>query len=258
MSKYVAIFWVSFRHCLKNYKAWLGLSIFLITCLVIFSHIWQIAASKKGAIHFTPSELLWYIALNEWVLISLPDIHEDMEEDLRSGRLAYLLPRPISYLGATFATALGSLFVNLLTLGAVTFLFTWWQVGFPFHFTSLFFTFIFAISSGIIGVLFLMLIGMLAFWIREINPVFWMFEKLLLMLGGLMLPLSIYPLWMQKLALFTPFPAILSNRSHLVIDSAPLAMTHLAITLAFWTAFASLVLYFLYRKGEKILNIEGG
>ncbi|HYG40542.1 MAG TPA: hypothetical protein VD908_18060, partial [Cytophagales bacterium] len=118
--KYWTVFKIAALHTLKNYKAWIGLSFFLITCLVIFAHLWQIAAVKAGVNTFSSDHLLWYIAFNEWVFISLPDIQDQMEQDLRTGRLAYLISRPISYLGATFAEALGVLSMNLLVLGLVT------------------------------------------------------------------------------------------------------------------------------------------
>ena len=78
-----------------------------------------------GAIDITADQMLWYIAFNEWVLISIPRIHEDMEQDLRTGRLAYLLPRPMSYLGSIFCESFGILIVNLSVLGTATCLFTW-------------------------------------------------------------------------------------------------------------------------------------
>ena len=127
--KYFKIFCLSARHGIKNFKALLGLSIFLVTCLIIFAHLWKIAAAKVGAISLSSEQLLWYIAFNEWVWVALPDVQETMEHDLQSGRLAYLLLRPISYLGATFFDALGTLTVNLIFLGIVTFLFTWYMVG---------------------------------------------------------------------------------------------------------------------------------
>lgn len=259
MSKYFAIFKVSFRHSFRNYKAWIGLSIFLIICLIIFSHLWQVVAARRGVVNLTAVELLWYIALNEWILISLPDIQEDMEEDLQSGRLAYLLPRPISYLGATLAEALGALAVNLIVLGTISFLFVWWQMGMlPFQLSGVVFSIFFAVFSGIVGVLFLMLIGISSFWIRDVAPIHWMFEKLLLMLGGLMLPLSIYPYWIQKLASFTPFPSILGDRSALALNFNLNAVTSLFMNLTFWAALALTLLFVLYRRGLKILNIEGG
>jgi ABC-2 type transport system permease protein len=197
--KYLAIFTLSFLHAFKNYKVMIGLGIFLMTCLIIFANLWHIAAAKVGAVDLNPQQLLWYIAFNEWVLISIPDTQEEMEEDLRSGRLAYLLPRPVSYLGATFAEAVGTLFANLLFLGAVTFVFTFWQVGsLPFHPMGLFATLVFGILAGVVAIIFHMLIGLSAFWIQEVSPFFWVWEKLMFMLGGLMLPLAVYPQWIHK------------------------------------------------------------
>jgi len=129
LENYRAIFNLSFQYAFKNYKTLVGLSIFLITCLLIFAHLWKIAATKVGAVSLDPQQLLWYIAFNEWALISNPNTEENMQEDLHSGHLAYLLSRPISYLGAAFAEAFSTLCANLLVLGSITFLFTWQQIG---------------------------------------------------------------------------------------------------------------------------------
>lgn len=158
--KYFAIFQLSFVNGFKNYKALIGLSIFLMTCMIIFAHLWKVAAAKIGAIDLDPDKLLWYIAFNEWVITSIPDAQDDMEQDLRSGRLAYLLPRPISYLGATFAEAAGTLTVNLLVLGVVTFLFTWFQTGaLPFDTTGLLVSIIFGFMAGLLAIIFQMVLG---------------------------------------------------------------------------------------------------
>lgn len=257
--KYFAIFRLSFQNALRNYKALIGLSIFLMTCLVIFAHLWKIAAAKLGVVSFNSEQLLWYIAFNEWVLVSLPDTQDEMEEDLRSGRLAYLLPRPISYLGATFAEAIGTLSANLLALGAVTFLFTYWQVGsLPFEPAGIFFALIFGLMAGVLAVLFQMLIGLSAFWVTEVSPFYWIWEKLLFMLGGLMLPLAVYPQWMQTFAHYTPFPAILGERSALALNFNGDVVMALAASLMGWGAVAFTFLMFAYRRGLRILNIEGG
>lgn len=257
--KYRAVFSLSFLHTIKNYKALIGLSIFLMTCLIIFAHLWKVVAAKTGAVGFNAEQLLWYIAFNEWVLVSIPDVQDDMEQDLRSGRLAYLLPRPISYLGSIFAEALGALTVNLLVLGIVTFLFTWWQVGgLPFPFIGLPVTIAFGFVAGVVAVIFQMLIGLSAFWLHEVSPFSWIWEKLLFMLGGLILPLMAYPQWMQTLAHFTPFPAILGERSALALSFNVDNIIFLAGSLLVWAAFGTICLFFLYRKGMRILNVEGG
>src|SRR5689334_15376313 len=111
MGKYGALFRISFMMGIKNYKALVGLSVFLMACLLIFANLWKVVAAKTGAVGLHPEQLLWYIAFNEWVLVSIPDPEEMIEEDLRSGRLVYQLLRPISYLGSIFAESLGILCV---------------------------------------------------------------------------------------------------------------------------------------------------
>ena len=237
----------------------MGLSVFLITCLTIFAYLWKVVAAKTGSVVFSPAQLLWYIAFNEWVLISTPDTEDEMEEDLRSGRLAYFLPRPLSYLGATFVGAMGTLCANLLVLGGVTFLFTWWQAGsLPFQPIGLLVAVFFGVAAGCLAVIFRMLIGVSAFWLQEVSPFFWIWEKLLFMLGGLMLPLSLYPDWMQWLAYCTPFPAILGERSALALDFNGQAIAWLTLSIVGWSVLATICLRALYRRGLRILNVEGG
>lgn len=257
--KYIAIFKLSFVHTLKNYKALVGLSIFLITCLIIFSNLWKIAASKVGVVHLNPEQLLWYIAFNEWVLISIPDTQDEMEQDLRNGRLAYLLPRPISYLGSTFAEAIGAMSANLAILGLVTFLFTWWQAGtLPFSPLGFPIPLLLGFAAGVVAIIFQMLIGISAFWLQEVGPFYWIWEKFLFMLGGLILPLTIYPEWMQTVARFTPFPAILGERSALAFDFDLTPILVVTTSLVGWGLVGTLSLLLLYRKGLQILNVEGG
>ena len=243
---------------MKNYKGLVGLALFLLTCLLVFAHLWKIAAVKIGAAHLDPNRLLWYIALNEWVLISIPDLQNDMEQDLRSGRLAYLLPRPISYLGSVFCEGLG-MSVHLTVLGTAAFLFAWWQAGtFPFSAFGVIVLVALGILAGVLGLIFQMIVGLSAFWLQEVAPFNWIWEKMLFALGGLILPLTVYPLWIQKIAYWTPFPAILGQRSALALDFSAPEILHVTVSLLGWGLLGAGCLLLLYRRGLRILNIEGG
>src|SRR5262249_17546215 len=146
-------------------------------------------------------QLLWYIVSNEWILIALPDLFLDMEHDLRSGKLAYLLPRPISYLGAKFAEGFGTLLLNLVVLGAVAFAFAWvWTGSFPFTPLSFLSMILLGILASLVALLFQIAIGLSAFWLQEVGPFYWIWEKMLFVLGGLMIPLTAYPSYIQKIA----------------------------------------------------------
>lgn len=259
MRKYYTVFTLSITQSLKNYKSLMGLSIFLMVCLMIFSQLWKVVAAKIGAIDLQAKDLLWYIAFNEWIYISLPDVQEDIETDLRSGSLAYLLPRPISYLGSTFCGALGTFLTHLMILGLVAFLFTTILAGGPPCSLASFLIMIgIGILAGVVGIIFQMLIGISAFWIEEVGPFYWLWEKSLFALGGLMLPLSVYPIWLQNIAHYTPFPAFLGDRSALVINFSSTAALNVVNTLLIWGFLGFLTLVLSYRKGLRTLSIEGG
>lgn len=258
-SKYTSLFFLAARHALKNPWGLVGLSIFLITCLLIFSHLWEFIAARNSAANLDPSKLLWFIAFNEWVFISLPDVHEEIAEDLKSGRIAYLITRPISYLGATFAEAMGAFTVNLIFLGVVGFTFTAWNTGgMPFTWDCLFLSLLFGFFSGALILLYYMGIGLSAIWLHEATPFYWIFEKFLFTLGGLMLPLSAYPYWLEKIASFTPFPVMLGQRSALVLDYGFGSALSIAFSLLFWGLFALGILKLTYSYALKQLNVEGG
>jgi ABC-2 type transport system permease protein len=103
-----------------------------------------------------------------------------------------------------------------------------------------------------------MMIGLSAFWLQTVDPLFWIWEKMLFMLGGLMLPLTIYPQWIQTVAYATPFPVILGERSALALDFNLHHILTLSCALMAWGVFGFIGLWWLYRKGLRILNIEGG
>lgn len=258
LSKYWALVQLSMVQGLKNYKVLIGQCIFLTACLVIFAHLWRLATAKSGTV-FSADQLLWYIAFNEWVLISLPDIYNSMEQELRTGRLAYLLPRPISYLGAKFSEGLGTLLLHLAILGPLTFFLTWlWTDTIPFSLSTFLISVALGLLAGCVGIIFQMIVGLSAFWLQEVSPVYWMWEKFLFVFGGIILPLTTYPLWMQKIAAWTPFPPILGERSTLAIQYDATHTIALIGSLFLWGVIGYFFLYLIYQRGLRILNIEGG
>jgi len=243
----------------QNYKLLIGLSFLMVTCLLIFAYLWDAASSRVNTPTFTPTQLLWYLAFNEWMLISIPEIEIDIEQDLRSGRLAYLLTRPVSYIGSKIAEGVGILLVQLIVLGLVGFIFTYaWTGELPFSLPFMIISLVLGLMAGFLGVMIQVVIGLSAFWIHEVGPIQWIFQKFLFVFGGLFLPLVAYPLWIQDIASLTPFPLLLGGRSALVFNPTWMEVGSLSMAIIAWLAITSLFMGFLYKKGLKIVNIEGG
>jgi ABC-2 type transport system permease protein len=259
MRKYLKVFSLSCHHTWRNKKALIGLSLFLIICLVIFANLWEVIAQRGGLTAMNPQELLWYIALNQWILTAIPRTERVIESDFRSGKLAYLIPRPISYLGYVFAEGCGKALVYTAVLGVISYIFTWSFVGaITISGWGLVVVFVSGLLAVILGIIFKMIIGLLAFWMHDVDPVAWIWEKSLFTLGGLLLPLSAYPPGWQAVAKYTPFSVILGGRSALALNYNGMIAFELLAELFLWIVLGGIAAWLLYRRGLKIISLGGG
>jgi len=250
--KYLLIFRTRFLAAARNYKLLIGLSLFLLTSLIVFSHVFEAIPLHP---RYSKVELLWYLALNEWVLISIPFIHSTIADEFHEGIMTMQLLRPVSYVSMKVAEGAAQTAVNLITLGVVTIIYCFlWTGVFPFTFFSFLMMLILTALGGFLGLLFHIGIGLLSFWLREIIACFWLWTQALFFFGGLFIPISAYPNFLQALAYCVPSPCILGGRSGLVI-AASSHHTWLIFSLdIFWIVIALKVLSFIFGKGLKTMG----
>src|SRR5262249_48096631 len=101
-------------------------------------------------------------------------------------------------------------------------------------------------------------IGLLAFWLEDVTPVVWVWQKLVFVLGGLMLPLQIYPDLFQPVAFATPFPAILAGPASFVLPGSHFSAFALARDLAIWSGVISFVIWAMFQRAVKRVTFNGG
>src|SRR6478609_10664487 len=94
-----------------------GRMAFFAVILGVFSSLWRAVAEAGMPIAADPKSLVWYLAATEWILLSAPPIHIQIQEAVRRGDVVYRLGHPASYVVAEFAGALGLLAVRAPFLG---------------------------------------------------------------------------------------------------------------------------------------------
>ncbi len=77
-------------------------------------------------------------------------------------------------------------------------------------------------------------------------------------MGGLMLPLELYPAWLQRIAAWTPFAPLLNGPGRMAFGLAPERAAQTAAALVIWGVLAALLLTLLYRRGLRALDVNGG
>lgn len=233
----------------------LGRMAFYGVLLLVFSQLWRVVPFGTS----DPRAPVWYIAVTEWVLLSIPMIHLELERDFSSGDVAYFLPQPVSYVSLKLAEGMGQYVVRLALIGAfglpAAYLFSG---GLPADARALPFAIPLALLAGALGVVVQTTIGVLAIWLTEVSPVYWIWQKCCFFLGGLILPLDVYPAWVRAATRWTPFSAILYGPGRTALGHAPEALLESAASLVLWTLIALAVLKIVVTRGLRVLDVNGG
>jgi ABC-2 type transport system permease protein len=259
--KYLALARASARRALAERGVLAGRVVFLGVILFIFSRVWDtvLARGEVTVAGAGKAELIWYLAVTEWCVLSVPLIFLAIEADVRSGDIASRLVRPVSYLGAQLAEALGEAALRLAVLGPAGALFAYWLAdGFPADPRGLAFALPLGVLAAVLAVLSTAAIGLSAFWIVDTSPVYWIWQKLAFVLGGLLLPLELYPDWLRALARFSPFPAMIWGPGRTAFGFAPGAALTTTLELLAWSALVAAGLVWLSRRARLRLTVNGG
>ncbi|HTV22315.1 MAG TPA: ABC-2 family transporter protein [Polyangiaceae bacterium] len=265
LDKYLALAALSFRQRLDERATLVGSVLFYALILLIYSRLWgallvrpDASALGDSALGQSPGKYVWYMAVTEWIMLAQPRIYLEIESDVRSGDVAYQLSRPLSYVGAKIAAALGEIGVRWLLLAASGLAYARlfsgeWPSGDGL---------LLAMLAGVLASLVMMLahvaIGLSAFWLHDCMPVYLIWQKLSFVLGGLMLPLGIYPAWLRAVAELTPFSALLYGPGQLVVQPDPAAALRLLLTLLAWGGVGLGGVLLLEQRARRNLCLHGG
>jgi ABC-2 type transport system permease protein len=258
IARYSAFSRISATQARRERNELYGRMAFFVVILGVFSSLWRVVAEAGMPLAADPKSLVWYLAATEWILLSAPPIHIEIQEAVRRGDVVYRLGHPVSYVAAEYASGLGLLAVRAPFLGLTAFVcafaFTRWTpplsallVVVPFGLAA----------SALITALYLG-IGLLAFWLQDVAPVYWVWQKLMFVLGGLMLPLEIYPAFIRRAALFTPFPSMLAGPASFVLGAHLVTAGALAGRLAGWSVVTALGVVWIFRRAVSRLTLNGG
>lgn len=183
-----------------------------------------------------------------------------VKADVQSGAIEMLLQRPVSYVFYRMAWQLGAGLFRFILLGCVGAGVMFFVYGLPQSMMSWFYVTTLAGTSLLAVILSLcmyMCIGLLAFWIDDTDPVFWVFDKLVMILGGSYIPVAFFPAWMYKVAVFSPMGASVFM-THTVYTSWRSEWWIKMGMQGIWCmVFIALVMH-MYSRAQKRVTVNGG
>jgi ABC-2 type transport system permease protein len=258
MKKYLYFTLISARQSWGRKGSSFGRVFFYGIILFVFSRLW-VMIGKHSELENSARDMLWYLAMTEWIVLSIPYVSMEVEEDVRSGNIAYLLGRPTSYLWSKYFESLGALFVRLavMAVGGIIFglLFTG---GWPTNPQGLLLFLPLGIAACLVLNLFNVGIGLTSFWLQDSMPLYWIWQKCNFVLGGMMIPLSIYPEWAQKIAVYLPFHSFLYGPAQTGLKADFGFGLIVLVKLVGWFSVAAFLVTWIYKRALKDLCLNGG
>ncbi len=262
LRKYVAVLRVSIAHNLAYMTEIFFRAFMLVIIVFIMIQLWKTTFSLRGAkalSGFSMSDIVWYLATVEALVMSMPPLTRRIDLEVRSGQLVYQLGRPCNYLLYNYAHYLGERLVRLGINIIVVSLLAWSIAGWP-HLTwmGLVAWPLMAWLALSIDFVAYFSIGLLAFWIEETRSLSTIFSRLTLVLGGVLAPLDIFPQPFRSIAQALPFSAILYGPASVLIRFDLNRFIGVLGQQVITLAVGCVILLLVYQVAIRRVNLNGG
>jgi len=234
----------------------------MVLFMGVFMALWTTAfgVSRQAELEgYSLVAMVWYLAMTETITLSSSRVFVEISEAVKAGGLAYTLARPLSYPFFQVANSLGNsaprFVLNLAVAAAVVGLGIGQIAGsLPGLLAFLGMAALALLLDSLIAVL----IGLLAFWIEEVTPAFWIYQKLLFTIGGLFLPLEMFPDWLRRVAGWLPFQFITYVPARAFVAFEPeFVLRAVGGQVAYVAALTALVAL-VWRRAQRRLVVHGG
>ncbi len=258
-------YWAIFKTQLTNNFAYpadlLSRSITIVLFMWVFVQLWRTTYSAVGQeviAGLSLRETLWYLMLAETIVLSRPRLSGAIAEAVKDGSIAYLLNKPYNFLFYQASVGLGNSAIqtvfNALAGGTIV----WLMVGPPPDPRGWPLVPAAMLAAWCIDFCISAVIGLTAFVTEDVTAFEWIYQKVMFILGGLLIPLDFYPDWLQSISFFLPFAYTVYGPARLFVQPELARFAALFTGQLIWLTILGLLLYFIYRRGVAWLSINGG
>jgi len=227
--------------------------------LVLYRYVFILNGGSVNGIPYLIAAWSMFLYFAFSVLV-LRHISQAIMEDVQRGTIEILFSKPISYLSYRMAFQVGAGLYSFLVIATIGVVALALSIGFPATMGLPMFLptlILVVVLGGILSLIVYSIIGLLAFWVEDINPIFWMVDKAVMILGGSYLPVALFPPAIYKIALYSPFGAT-QFITHTVYETWQHEW-YLKIGIqVFWITILGIVIHLVFKKARRRVSLNGG
>lgn len=231
---------------------------FYLAVVSVLGSLWRTATAANGGTvaGYSAVALTWYVATSEAATVPLNvRMIEETGQVIADGSIAVELLRPASVLGVRVASELGRTLPRLAACAGAGLVLARMTAGPPPNPGAL----MLALPSLILAVTCNLVaqhaFAAVSFWVRDARSTWFLYQKLVFVVGGMLLPLEVLPHPMAMTARLLPFMAM-------AYAPARLASGHfepgLLVAQLTWLSVLWAVATAVFSAGERRLQVVGG
>ena len=258
--KYAVITRVSLSNAIAYRASTLSRFCFYTLFIYVFMSLWR-AIYQEGSVHgYGYAQIVWYLIMTEFIAFAGgTNIYSSMNDEVKSGSIAYQIGRPTHYVFYQFANSMGQVLLNIVSFGVLAAVLGFAFVGplTTFRLAGLP-PLVLSVSLGILLNFFLlMLIGLSSFVLEDNFALFLIYQKATFMLG-MFLPVEFLPHWLQPVARNLPFSYIHWAPARIFVNYSPEIALELIPRQLLWMFCAVAATLICYRLCARRLQVNGG
>jgi ABC-2 type transport system permease protein len=261
MKKYIAVFQITLLNSLAYPGELLARSGMILIFMWVFFQLWRIVFANSGAEiinGLTLHDTIWYLLLAETLELGRPRLARVISEQVKDGSIAYLINKPYNFLIYQLASGLGESLPRMGMLFLVGGALVWIMAGPPPSLVNCPVALVALAGAWLLHFCVNALIGLAAFVSEEVAPYEWIYQKLVFILGGMLVPLDFYPLWLQSVAKSLPFAYMMYGPARLFVEPSLPIFIQILSGQIIWLALLGGIVVLAFSRGMRRLAINGG
>lgn len=261
MKKYSAVFKINLLNSLAYPAELVTRSAMILLFMWIFFQLWRItfsAASSDVINGLSLHDTMWYLLLGETLELGRPRLARVISEQVKDGSIVYLLNKPYNFLLYQLSSGLGESLPRMSMLFVLGGALVWTLAGPPPALVNWPLALVALAGAWLLHFCANALIGLSAFAVEEVAPFEWIYQKLVFILGGMLIPLDFYPVWLQTISKSLPFAYMMYGPARLFVRPDPALFAQIIIGQLLWLVVLGGILALVFSRGMKRLAINGG
>jgi len=182
-----------------------------LSVVAALSGLWKVAVEAAGGemVGYGPLAIVWYITATEVAIMATPPrVIEDESNLILDGSVETDLLRPIDLFAVHVANWIGQSSPRFLACFFAGLIWALWFGGAPSALAPLLAAGVSLVLAIVINIVAQVTVAAATFWVRDTKGLWFLYQKLVFVVGGMLLPLEVLPSAVEQVARLLPFMAM--------------------------------------------------